>query len=81
MMFIWQDFLEVVVHHVATIILMVFSWSNNMVRVGTLVLVVHDAVDYWMEVCVCVDVGVGACVCVCVRTTTPCAKGGGCLYS
>ena len=29
---------------------MVFSWSDNMVRIGTLVLIVHDAVDYWLEV-------------------------------
>jgi hypothetical protein len=27
------------------------SWSDNMVRVGTLVLCVHDAVDYFLEVC------------------------------
>ena len=32
---------------------MTFSWANNMVRVGTLVLVIHDAVDYWLEVTLC----------------------------
>ena len=39
-----------IIHHVATISLLVFSWANNMVRIGTTVLVIHDAVDYWMEV-------------------------------
>lgn len=38
------------VHHIVTISLMSLSWSNNFVRIGTLVLVVHDAVDYWLEV-------------------------------
>lgn len=38
-----------IVHHVATIGLMVMSWSGNMIRVGTLVLGVHDAVDYLLE--------------------------------
>lgn len=39
-----------IVHHAATIGLMVMSWSGNMIRVGTLVLGVHDAVDYILEV-------------------------------
>lgn len=38
-----------IVHHVATIGLMVMSWSGNMIRVGSLVLGVHDAVDYLLE--------------------------------
>jgi hypothetical protein len=42
-----------IVHHFATIALMVFSWVDNCVRSGTLVLAVHDAVDYWMEVMYC----------------------------
>lgn len=39
-----------VVHHLVTIALLYFSWCCNFVRIGTLVLVVHDAVDYWMAV-------------------------------
>ena len=39
-----------IVHHFATISLMVMSYSANMVRVGSLVLCVHDAVDYFLEV-------------------------------
>jgi len=45
-----QDFWQMVVHHVATLSLVVMSWTANMVRVGTLVLCVHDAVDYFLEV-------------------------------
>jgi len=49
-----------IIHHVATIGLMCFSWADGMVRIGTLVLVVHDAVDYWMEV------SIHACMYFCV---------------
>ena len=28
---------------------MAFSWSVNYVRVGTLILCLHDAADYWLE--------------------------------
>ena len=50
MLNIVQDFMELMFHHVATISLLVFSWANSMVRIGTLVLCIHDAVDYLMEV-------------------------------
>ena len=39
-----------IIHHFATIVLMYFSWVLNFVRVGTLVLVVHDAADNWLAV-------------------------------
>ena len=39
-----------VVHHVATVLLMYFSWIMNFVRVGTLVLLVHDVADSWLAV-------------------------------
>lgn len=39
-----------VIHHMATLLLMGMSWINNFVRIGTLVLLVHDAVDSWLEV-------------------------------
>lgn len=45
-----QDFKELIVHHVATILLMYFSWLTNFVRVGTLVLLAHDAADPWLGV-------------------------------
>ena len=37
-------------HHIATISLLSFSYIVNFVRVGTLVLVIHDCGDYWLEV-------------------------------
>ncbi|CAC5378028.1 Ceramide synthase 5 [Mytilus coruscus] len=43
-----KDFTEMVTHHVVTIILVFFSWVTNFVRIGTLVLCVHDAVDYFL---------------------------------
>jgi len=45
-----KDFVEMIIHHIATIVLMAMSWSANMIRIGTLVLCVHDAVDYMLEV-------------------------------
>lgn len=50
---IFKDFWEMFAHHVATMLLLWFSWSGNFVRVGTLVLVIHDAADYLMEVSMC----------------------------
>ena len=40
-----------IVHHVATIALLYFSWIMNFVRIGTLVLIVHDVADVPMAVC------------------------------
>lgn len=37
-------------HHVATISLITFSYVNNMARVGTLVMCLHDAADVLIEV-------------------------------
>uniref|UniRef100_A0A8C0B216 Ceramide synthase 5 n=1 Tax=Buteo japonicus TaxID=224669 RepID=A0A8C0B216_9AVES len=45
-----KDFLIMFVHHLATIGLITFSYMNNMVRVGTLVLCLHDASDFLLEV-------------------------------
>ena len=45
-----QDFWETIVHHLTTVSLMMMSWTANMVRMGTLILCVHDAVDYFLEV-------------------------------
>lgn len=38
------------VHHLATITLITFSYANNMLRAGTLVMCVHDASDIFLEV-------------------------------
>lgn len=45
-----QDFLIMFLHHVATISLITFSYVNNMARVGTLVMCLHDAADVLIEV-------------------------------
>ncbi|XP_060701994.1 ceramide synthase 4a isoform X1 [Hemiscyllium ocellatum] len=44
-----KDFKEQIVHHIATIFLIGFSYCANYIRVGTLVMLVHDASDYIME--------------------------------
>nr|XP_057904020.1 ceramide synthase 2-like [Doryrhamphus excisus] len=44
-----KDFKEQIVHHVATIVLIGFSWLVNYIRGGTLIMLVHDAADYLME--------------------------------
>ncbi|XP_061543600.1 ceramide synthase 5 isoform X6 [Phycodurus eques] len=44
-----KDFLSMFVHHLATVGLISFSYANNMVRVGTLVMCVHDASDFLLE--------------------------------
>ncbi|MBV97420.1 Ceramide synthase 5, partial [Eschrichtius robustus] len=44
-----EDFLIMFVHHLATIGLITFSYINNMVRVGTLVMCLHDASDFLLE--------------------------------
>lgn len=45
-----KDFWQMFVHHIATITLMSFSWICNLHRVGTLVLLVHDCADIFLEV-------------------------------
>lgn len=40
------------VHHLATILLITFSYTNNMIRCGTLVMCLHDASDILLEVTV-----------------------------
>uniref|UniRef100_A0A8C6ZF28 Ceramide synthase 4 n=1 Tax=Nothoprocta perdicaria TaxID=30464 RepID=A0A8C6ZF28_NOTPE len=59
-----KDFKEQIVHHAATIFLISFSYCANYIRIGTLVMVIHDASDYelscsilnymkWKKTCNC----------------------------
>ncbi|XP_060584378.1 ceramide synthase 5-like isoform X2 [Ruditapes philippinarum] len=43
-----KDFNQMIVHHIATILLMSFSWATNFVRIGCIVLLTHDAADFPM---------------------------------
>uniref|UniRef100_A0A8C3QI21 Ceramide synthase 3 n=1 Tax=Cyanoderma ruficeps TaxID=181631 RepID=A0A8C3QI21_9PASS len=45
-----KDFMAHVIHHLAAIGLMSGSWCGNYVRLGTLVMFVHDTADFWLEV-------------------------------
>lgn len=44
-----KDFYQMLVHHLVTILLLTFSWTCNFVRIGTLVLVIHDFADIPLE--------------------------------
>ncbi|XP_062337779.1 ceramide synthase 2-like [Osmerus eperlanus] len=54
-----KDFREQVLHHLATSFLLGFSYVSNYVRVGTLVLVLHDASDVVLEFAKMLHYGTG----------------------
>lgn len=45
-----KDFWQMFIHHIATITLMCFSWVGNLTRIGSLVLLIHDCADIFLEV-------------------------------
>ncbi|CAB3220224.1 unnamed protein product [Arctia plantaginis] len=44
-----KDFWQMFVHHIATIALLSFSWVCNLHRIGTLVLLLHDCADVFLD--------------------------------
>ncbi|KAK0155717.1 Ceramide synthase 2 [Merluccius polli] len=44
-----KDFKEQVIHHLATLTLLAFSWASNYIRIGTLVMATHDSADILLE--------------------------------
>uniref|UniRef100_A0A8D8Y989 Ceramide synthase 6 n=2 Tax=Cacopsylla melanoneura TaxID=428564 RepID=A0A8D8Y989_9HEMI len=44
-----KDFWQMFLHHICTICLLSFSWMCNLTRIGTLVLIVHDCADIFLE--------------------------------
>ncbi|XP_075060734.1 ceramide synthase 4 isoform X2 [Mixophyes fleayi] len=44
-----KDLKEQMVHHWATIFLITFSYCANYIRAGTMVMLLHDAADYFLE--------------------------------
>ncbi|KAM3938893.1 ceramide synthase 4 [Leptodactylus fuscus] len=44
-----KDLKEQTIHHFATVILITFSYCANYIRAGTLVMLLHDAADYFLE--------------------------------
>ncbi|NXG75359.1 CERS4 synthase, partial [Baryphthengus martii] len=44
-----KDFKEQIIHHIATITLIFTSYCANMIRFGMIVLLLHDAADYILE--------------------------------
>nr|XP_039255915.1 ceramide synthase 4-like isoform X1 [Styela clava] len=44
-----KDFWEQMIHHIATLILIIFSYALNFVRIGALTMVLHDAADLLLQ--------------------------------
>ena len=44
-----KDFWEMVIHHIATITLITMSYMANFVRIGTLIIAIHDLSDVFLE--------------------------------
>jgi len=44
-----KDFVEMIIHHIATIALITFSYMDNFYRVGSLIIILHDPCDVILQ--------------------------------
>ena len=44
-----KDFWEMLIHHIITILLIVFCWAGNAIRGGTLLLILHDSAGIFQQ--------------------------------
>lgn len=44
-----SDALEMIIHHIVTIVLVVLSYLTNFTRIGTAILLLHDSADIFLE--------------------------------
>lgn len=48
--FILQDFWQMVVHHIVTVLLLIFSYYSGFFRIGSIIVLLHDLADIFLEV-------------------------------
>ncbi|VDM22263.1 unnamed protein product [Hydatigera taeniaeformis] len=45
-----KDFIVMLTHHVVTVALIAFSYLTNYFRIGSVIMLLHDSADFWLEV-------------------------------
>lgn len=48
--FVLQDFLQNLVHHILTLMLLAYSFSSGYYHIGAIIVYVHDVSDVFLEV-------------------------------